>query len=111
MRCLQGTGLKERLSGREKDHLSRWRHYPRASQAGATRKEQSLRYSGGSARERVLVVYFTSIRPAKIGEDEITLAGVSSEFVGKLKEYRQSHPRERKGTRRANRRRRGEHEG
>jgi hypothetical protein len=59
----------------------------------------------------MLVVYFTSIRPAKIGADDITLAGVSSEFVGKLKEYRQSHPRERKSTRRASRRRRGEHEG
>src|SRR5262249_45170340 len=44
--------------------VSRWRHYPRASQAVPTRKWQSLRYSCGSARERY--ARRTARRPAAV---------------------------------------------
>jgi hypothetical protein len=54
----------------------------------------------------VLVLHFTSVRPTKVTADDITLAGVSPGFVGKLKEYRRLPAEERKAARRAGRRRR-----
>jgi hypothetical protein len=55
----------------------------------------------------MLVLHFTSVRPRGVTEDDITLAGVSPEFVRELKEYRRGTTGGRKG-RRSGRRRRGE---
>jgi hypothetical protein len=54
----------------------------------------------------MLLLHFTSVRPTTVTEDDITLAGVSPEFVRELKEYRRSSSGGRKG-RRSGRRRRG----
>jgi hypothetical protein len=53
----------------------------------------------------MLVLHFTSVRPSKITEDDITLVGVSPVFVTKVKEYRRLPAEERKVARRAGRKR------
>jgi hypothetical protein len=59
----------------------------------------------------ILVLNFTSVRPVKMTDDGITLAGVSSAFVGRVKEYRRLPVEERKAARRAGRRRGSDGEG
>jgi hypothetical protein len=53
----------------------------------------------------MLILHFTSVRPTKVTEDDITLAGVSRDFVEKLKEFRRQSLEERKAARRAGRKR------
>jgi hypothetical protein len=58
----------------------------------------------------MLILHFTSVRPRKVTEDDITLAGVSPTFVQELEEYRQSSRGVRKKRRRSGRRRRDDFE-
>jgi hypothetical protein len=59
----------------------------------------------------MLVLHFTSVRPTKVTEDDITLAGVAPAFVREVKEYRRLPPEERRAARRAARRHKGDAEG